>query len=232
MAVSNSIDFAQTAQELITDALAELGVLADEEPLEATDLARGLRILTRMLKTWQADGVMTWTLTDGTLTLIAGQESYDFGAGGDFTTVPLEVLDMQINRGTNDLPMFRLSREEYRAMPNKLTQGYPTQYYYDRQRQGGTLYVWPAPDATAGTLKFTYRRIIMDMDAGPNNMDLPPEWYEAVVFGLAEKLIGPYSMDGKPAAARVTAAAARTYTIVKGFDVGEGMGSLSITPER
>lgn len=230
MAVSNSIDFTQTAQELIVDALAELGVLAEEEPLEATDLARGLRTLTRMLKAWQADGVMTWTMTDGTLALVQGQESYAFGAGGDFTTVPLDIGDMEINRGTNDLPMFRLSREEYRAMPNKTTQGYPTQYYYDRQRDGGTLYVWPAPDATGGTLKFTYRRIIMDMDAGANNIDLPQEWHDAIVFGLASRLVGPYSMDGKPAAARVKAEAEAAYQIVKGFDIGEGRGSLSITP--
>lgn len=231
MAVSNSIDFTQTAQALIVDALAELGVLAEEEPLEAVDLNRGLRTLTRMLKAWQADGVMTWTLTDGTFALVTGQASYVIGAGGAFTTVPLEILDMQINRGTNDLPMLRLSREEYRALPNKTTRGYPTQYYYDRQRAGGTLYVWPAPDTTAGTLKFTYRRIIMDMDAGPNNIDLPQEWHDAIVYGLASRLVGPYSMDGKPAAARVTAEAQRAYMVVKGFDVGEGKGSLSITQD-
>lgn len=231
MAVSSSTDFNQTAQELIVDALAELGVLAEEEPLEATDLNRGLRILTRMFKSWQADGVMTWTMTEGTLALVQGQEDYAFGAGGDFTTVPLDIADMEINRGSNDLPMFRLSREEYRALPNKTTQGYPTQFYYDRQRAGGALYVWPAPDATGGTLKFTYRRIIMDMDAGPDNFDLPPEWHDAIVFNLAKGFIGPYSMDGKPAAARIMAEAERTYQIVKGFDAGEGKASLSVTPE-
>lgn len=230
MAVSNSTDFTQTAQELIVDALAELGVLAEEEPLEAVDLNRGLRTLTRMLKAWQVDGVMTWTMTAGTLALVQGQEDYVFGAGGDFTTVPLDISDMEINRGTNDLPMYRLSREEYRELPNKTAQGYPTQFYYDRQRSGGTLYVWPAPDATGGTLKFTYRRLIMDMDAGANNIDLPQEWHDAIVYGLASRLVGPYSMDGKPAAVRVKAEAEAAYQIVKGFDIGEGKGSLSITP--
>jgi hypothetical protein len=229
MAVSGSTDFTQTAQELIVDALAELGVLAEEEPLEVTDLNRGLRILTRMLKSWQVDGVMTWTMTDGTLALVHGQEAYDVGAGGDFTTVPLDIADMEINRGSNDLPMNRLSREEYRALPSKTSQGYPTQFYYDRQRAGGTIYVWPSPDATGGTLKFTYRRIIMDMDAGANNIDLPQEWHDALVFGLAKGFIGPYSMDGKPAATRIMKEAERTYQIVKGFDIGEGKGSLSVT---
>jgi hypothetical protein len=229
MAVSGSTDFAETAEQIITDALAELGVAEDEEPLQAVDLERGLRALNRMLKAWQADGVMAWTMTAGTLALVQGQASYAFGSGGDFTTVPLDIGDMEINRGSNDLPMNRLSREEYRALPNKTTQGYPTQFYYDRQRTGGTLYVWPAPDATAGTLKFTYRRIIMDMDAGANNIDLPQEWHDAIVYGLAYRLVGPYSMDGKPTAARLKAEAERSYQVVKNFDVGEGKGSLSVT---
>lgn len=229
MAVSNSTDFSQVASALVADALAELGVLAEEEPLEAVDLNRGLRTMTRMLKAWQADGVMTWTMTPGTFALVTGQEAYDFGAGGDFTTIPLDIDDVEINRGTNDLPMCRLSREEYRSLPNKTTQGYPTQFYYDRQREGGVLYVWPAPDTTGGTLKFTYRRLIMDMDASANNMDLPQEWHEAVIFGLADRMVGAYGVVGTPEAARVKKEADRSYLVVKGFDIGEGKGSLSVT---
>jgi hypothetical protein len=230
MAVSNSTDFTQTAQELIVDALAELGVLAEEEPLEATDLNRGLRIMTRMLKAWQADGVMIWTYAEGQLTAVLGQAAYVFGTGGDFATVPFDILDLRINRGSNDLPMSRMSREEYYALPNKTTRGYPTQFYYDRQRDSGSLYVWPAPDTGLGTLKFTYRRTIMDMDSADNNFDLPQEWHEALVFGLAKRLVGAYSMAGKPEAARVEKEAAAAYLVVKGFDIGEGKGSLSITP--
>lgn len=232
MAVSNSIDFKETAIELISDALAELGVLADEEPLEAVDMERGLRAMTRMLKAWQADGVQIWTLTEGSIPLVQGDFDYLFGAGGAFTTVPFDITDCRIVRGGTSLPMLRLSREEYYALPNRLAtnQGYSTQFYYDRQRSGGTLFVWPAPDAMAGTLNFTYRRIIMDMDAGPNDMDLPQEWSEAVVFGLASRLIGPYAKAGTVEGNRVEAKAAETYQTVKSFDIGEGRASVRITP--
>lgn len=232
MAVSGSTDFNETAQEIITDALAELGIAADEEPLEAVDLERGLRALSRMLRAWQADGVMIWTYTEGTFITVLDQAGYVFGSGGAFTTVPFEILDLRINRGGNDLPMNRLSREEYYALPNKANRGYPTQFYYDRQRAGGTLYLWPAPDTGLGTLKFTYRRMIMDLDSGANDFDVPPEWMEALVFGLAKRLVGAYSMAGKPEAARVEQEAERSYSIVKGFDVSEGIGSLRVTPDR
>jgi len=232
MAVSNSTNFNETAQEIITDALTELGVWAEEESLEAADLERGLRALNRMLKAWQAEGVMIWTYAEGQLTTVLEQASYEFGAGGDFTTVPFEILDMRINRGGNDLPMNRLSREDYYALPNKTTSGYPTQFYYDRQRSSGMLYLWPTPDVSLGTLKFTYRRTIMDVDSGANDFDVPPEWMEALVFGLAKRLVGAYSMAGKPEAARVEQEAERTYLVVKGFDIGEGVGSIRVTPDR
>lgn len=230
MAVSNSTDFKETAQQLIIDAMAELGISEDEEPLEDIDLQKGLRALNRMLKAWQADGVMVWTLTEGMLALVYDQGAYAFGAGGVFTSVPFEIAEMRINRNGNDLPMNRLSRDEYMALPNKTARGYPTQFYYDRQRSGGTLYLWPTPDIGVGTVKFTYSRIIMDMDAGANDIDLPQEWHEAIVFGLAARLVGTYGMAGKPAAGRVEKMAAETYQTVKGFGLGEGQASVRVTP--
>lgn len=229
MTVSNSVDFNLSANEIVIEARRKVGVHDDEEPLEAQDLLTGMRALTMMLKTWQAEGVMCWTLTEGTLTLTA-TESYLFGAGGAFTTVPLDITSVRINRGSNDIPMYRLSREDYFNLPNKTTTGYPTQFYYDRQRSGGTLYVWPSPDASLGTLKFTYRRLIMDMDASVDNPDVPQEWLEAMIYGLAKRLAENYGLTGTPDYQGIVNEATRTYMIVKGLDVGEGMGSIRIVP--
>lgn len=230
MAVSNSTDFSLTAADLIEEARRKIGIQADEEPLAAQELVTGLRALNMMLKTWQADGVKCWTLTEGQLTLTQGNVDYTFGAGGDFTIVPLEITSIRINRGGNDIPMFRMGREDYFDLPNKTAEGYPTQFYYDRQRSGGTLYVWPAPDVTAGTLKFTYRRIIMDVDQSADDLDLPQEWYEAIMYNLAKKLGENAGLLGTNEGKSVVVEAARTYAIVKDFDVGEGMGSISIRP--
>lgn len=231
MALSNSTDFTQTAESLIEDARAELGVNADEEPLQDYELERGLRLLNGMLKGWQAKGLMVWALTEGTLTLSEGEASYTFGSGGDVTTVPFEITDARISRSGSELPMIRLSRDEYDALPNKTNEGYPTQFFYDRQRSGGTLYVWPAPDSAEGSIIYTYQRIVMDMDGATNNFDLPQEWLEAIRYGLALRMIGPYGKAGTPAAAHVTREAARSYAEVEGFTLGEGKASVSITPD-
>jgi hypothetical protein len=78
MAVSSSINFALTGNDLVVEARRKIGIHSDEEPLEAVDLESGLKALTMMLKTWQADGVMAWTLTEGTFALVASDESYVF----------------------------------------------------------------------------------------------------------------------------------------------------------
>lgn len=231
MAVSNSVDFALTAADLVREARAVIGIDASEEPLSAAELTQGLTALNMMLKTWQAAGVMCWTLTEGTITLVQSQASYVFGSGGDFTTVPLDITDMRITRSGTDLRMLEISREDYYGLPIKTTEGYPTQWFYDRQRTGGTLYVWPAPDATAGTLKFTYRRTVMDMDDGTNDIDLPQEWHEAIVYNLGVRFIPRYGPIDPVTAQAVSAMAATAYQAVKDFDIGEGEGSISILPD-
>lgn len=231
MAVSGSTDFSLTANDVVVIALELLGTRAEEEPLTQIELDRGLRHMNMMLKGWEADGIMTWLKTEGALTLVQGTASYTFGAGGDFTTVPMDIEQIRITR-TNDLEMTRMSRPDYFSIPTKTTQGYPTQYYYDRQRDSGTLYIWPTADATLGTLKFTYRRRIMDMDASGNNFDLPQEWYLAITHGLAVMLAPIYGKTGTPRYEDVKAKAAAAYDSVKSFDQSEGEASIFVLPAQ
>lgn len=231
MTVSGTTTFSMTVSEIVTEARGLLGIQAAEEPLEAHELQQGIRTLNMMLKAWQADGVQAWTLTEGTFTLVQADADYVFGAGGTFTTVPLDITDVRITRNSNSIPMFRLSREDYYALPLRTNQGYPTQFYYDRQREGGTFYVWPAPDSGLGTIDFTYRRYIMDAGDGTNTLDLPTEWYEAITYNLADRLMPYYPGISPVSKQKVETRAAAAYFSVKGFDTGEGMGSISITPD-
>lgn len=228
MTVSGTTAFDLTVAEIVTDAREYLGIQDEEEPLTDADLQRGIRVLNQMLLAWQADGVQTWVLTEGSFALAQGDYDYVFGAGGAFTTVPTEIMDVRITRNSQDLPMNRMSREEYQSLPVKSTEGYPTQWYYDFQRAGGTMYVWPAPDATGGTIKFTYRRQINDAGTGTNTLDLPKHWLLAVSSNLAVYLAPKYQVE-VPAA--VAAIAKSSYDVLKSFDTAEGKGSITIWPD-
>ena len=229
MAVSSSTDFVSSASTLIEDARRLLGVHAEEEALEAHELDTGLRWLTRMLKAWEADGIGSWVLTQGTLTLVDSDGDYVFGSGGSFTTVPFEITQIRISHdGGNEIEMVRLSRDDYYRLPNKTTEGFPTCWFYDRQRDNGTLYIWPEPDDSLYDLAFTYRRRIMDLDAGADNFDLPPEWEMAIANNLAKYLIPVYGRGGTPEAKQVMDDAITTYQIIKAWDVGSEGGSVFI----
>lgn len=230
MAVSSSADFSLTKHDLIVEARKKIGLHQSEEPLSNAELAEASTTLNMMLKAWQSGGVSYTHLTEGTITLAQADYSLAFGSGGAFTTVPVEITDMRLVRSSVERPMFRLSREDYYSLPNKTNQGCPTQWYYDKQRAGGTLKIWPAADATAGTLNFTYRRFIWDMDANADDLDLPPEWYECVVYNLADRFAEEYGMVGTPAAQMIAAKARESLSLLKEFDTGEGMGSITIVP--
>lgn len=232
MTVSGSVVFSLSAADIVQEARSLIGIQADEDPIESHELARGLRWFNIMLKAWQADGVRTWTLTEGSFALVQGQASYSFAAGGDVTTVPFDMDNVRIYRGSTDLPMLQMSRDEYFSMPNKTAQGYPTQYYFDRQRDTATFYVWQAPDATGGTIKYTYRRIIDSIISSADTMDLPQEWYLAIIYGLAKLLIPQYGRADSNNAKLVIADGIGYYNVVKNFDTGEGLGSVRIGPSR
>jgi hypothetical protein len=225
MAVSGSTDAKSIGTEFVEGALSRMGVLAEEEPLEAVALARGLRYLTQMLKAWEADGIGGWLLTEDGFALVDSDKDYVFGSGGTETFVPFEITQIRVSYNSgNEIEMQRMDREEYYRLPNRASEGFPTQFFYDRQRDNGTLYVWPVPPDNNYDITYTYRRRIMDMDLGAENIDVPPEWEEAIEFGLAERLLGAYAKIGTPMEAHINAT-------VKNFDVGEGQGSIFILPE-
>lgn len=230
MTTSGSTDFSVTASDIVTRARSLLGIQAAEETLQAHELEEGMFWLNAMLKAWEADGVMVWTYTEGSLSLVAATASYLFGSGGAFTTVPLDISQIRITRFSIDMEMTRMSREDYYTLPNKANAGFPNQWFYDRQRDSGTLYVWPVPDSVTSSLSFTYRRRIMDLDAGADTFDLPQEWFKVVAYGLACELIPIYGKSGTARARDIQTNFAISYSSMKSFDNGEGMASVRVTP--
>lgn len=232
MSVSNSTNFNMTAAEVVLAARSLIGIQASEEPLAADELQQALQFLNMFIKTWQADGVRTWTLTEGSIQLVQGVVSYAFGAGGVDLVLPFDMDDVRIFRSSVELQMLQLSRQGYFSLPNKTSQGYPTQYYYNRQRDTAQIYVWPAPDSQTGVLNFTYRRVIDDIDNANDDLDLPQEWLQALTYNLALELIPQYGKADSNNAKLVVARAAQLYSIVKNFDTSEGLGSVRMTPTR
>ena len=101
---------------------------------------------------------------------------------------PLRVLQaFHRDRLGNDISVDVIAQMDYMKLSTKTTVGSPTQVYYDAQTITGVLYVWPSPDTVTDTLELVVARPIEDMDSATDEFDVPQEWYEPILYGLAER---------------------------------------------
>jgi hypothetical protein len=91
-----------------------------------------------------------------------------------------------------DVPLNMMSYREYFDQPNKISEGVPTMWSYDRQLDKYIIKVWPTPADTQYYSNLIVSRKIQDMDVASDNFDLPQEWGEAIVYNLAVRLSPSY----------------------------------------
>lgn len=150
-------------------------------------------------------GINMWTIEQGTINLVQGQNTYD---------LPVDTVDLiehQIRTGAGnqytqaDLTITRISVDTYTTIPNKLSQGRPIQVWI--QRMSGAKYpvglgpngtnttdnidypkitVWPTPDGSQ-PYQFVYWRLrrIQDAGNGVNTFDVPFRMIPTITAGLA-----------------------------------------------
>ena len=97
MTISGTSTFTETRDQIISDTLQLIGVLAAGETVSSADLAFCASALNKMVKSLVAQGIHLWTTETGTIFLINGQNQYNLqaGSGGtpasDGTGTPVET---------------------------------------------------------------------------------------------------------------------------------------------
>jgi len=179
MATSGSINFTLTRDEIIQEALEQIGAIGIGDTISNSDITTCSRTLNLMVKAWEAQGIHLWTVTTQTVTLVEDQASY--------TLSPYALMVKQAwlrNTDNIDRPIKVDSLSNYNLIPNKTTSGKINRIAYDAQLNTGTLYVWPTPDDDTDVLHLKYLRKIEDFDASSDNADLPQEWLLAIALNL------------------------------------------------
>ena len=182
MSTSGTYTFNPSLGELTIYAYQLIGVRPTALLQEHLDVAR---TATNMMFTrWSNQGVNLWQVDLVTVPLVQGTATYSVDAN------TVTMLDAYISYGSpaTDRIIMPVSRTEYASYPNKTQQGFPTVFWFDRLLSP-TVTVWPVPDGSQTSLK--YYRVIRLQDAnmnGTQEVDIPPIWLEAMVYGLAERL--------------------------------------------
>ena len=132
-------------------------------------------------------------LTDGAFTLSSSlssnlvEDEKVWIARSNGTDSPMKVLEAYLVRPDgSEIPVKQIPRSEYYSLTNKDSQGEPTQIYYERNNEVGTLRIWPTPNSQDGRfLRLRVQRYLdtfLDFDDTP---DLPQEWFLPLVYNLA-----------------------------------------------
>ncbi len=174
MATSGSRDFDLDVAEIIEEAYERCGL----EVRTGYDARTARRSLNLMFADWANRGLNLWTVQQATQALTAGTATYTF------TSDYADLLEVVVRRSSTDFELSKMSRSEYLTVPNKSTQGRPSQYYYNRQISP-QITLWPTPENSTDTLVYYYVQRIQDVDALVNTTDAPFRFLPCMVAGLA-----------------------------------------------
>lgn len=109
------------------------------------------------------------------------------------TSGTISASETFLGNTPSSIPMGRLNRDDYTALPNLSSPGYkPLQYWLDRKAASPVMRLWPVPMASTTYLQVVAwaHRHIMDIGSYSNDVEVPQRWLEAVVAMLAAKLAG------------------------------------------
>ena len=168
----------KTFQLTIADTIEEAYELAGLELRTGYDAEAARRSLNIMFADWANRGLNAWTIEQTTQALTQGTSNYSLGAD------TIDILSAVIRRSDVDYSIERLSRDDYLAVPNKTTQGRPSQFFLDRLITP-VLKLWPVPENSTDVVVFDRLVRIDDADTAQNTVEVPFRFYPCLAAGLA-----------------------------------------------
>ena len=142
------------------------------------DAKTARRSMNLMFADWANRGLNLWTVKEANFTVTQGTSSYSLAAD------VVDVLEVVVRRNSTDFEVQRISRSDYATVPNKTTQGRPSQYYLTG-KDYPVMYLWSTPENSTDQVRYYYVRRIEDADTLVNTTDMPFRFYPCMVAGLA-----------------------------------------------
>ena len=162
----------------VATAIEEAYELAGLEARTSYDAVTARRSLNIMFADWSNRGVNLWTVRSATQALTQGTSAYTLNKH------TVDILQIVLNRDGTDYEMDQISRANYATIPDKTTQGRPSQYYFER-KISPIINVWATPENSTDTLTYYYIQQMEDADYLYNNVEAPLRFYPCMVAGLA-----------------------------------------------
>jgi hypothetical protein len=174
MTTSGTTTFNLDVGELIEEAYERCGL----EVRTGYDARTARRSLNLMFAEWANRGLNLWTVAQGTINLTQGTGAYTVSSDH------ADILEMVLRRDGTDFEVERISRGDYFLLPNKTTQGRPSQFFYNRQI-APVINLWQVPENSTDQIIYYYVRRMEDAGTMQNTADMPWRFYPCMAAGLA-----------------------------------------------
>jgi hypothetical protein len=186
---SGTYNFNPSGGEFILNAFDRIQIRPTE--IQQTQMQRAIMELNLALVRFNTmPGQNQWTIQQATIPLVQGSATYSLPAE---TRMIFSCFIRYSSNPQLDRYMFPISRDEYAAISTKNTQGFPSQYFFDRQISP-TITFYLTPDGSYPYDFFYYAaNQIQDATVGNGqNLQLPTRFFDAITADLAHRLARIY----------------------------------------
>ena len=204
-----------TPVELIRLALRDAGVNGVGQTPNAEDNNDAFSHLNMMLAGWSRRRWLVYHLQE--LSIVStGAQSYTVGTGGDISTTRPSMLEkawFRLLTGSApgqpiDFPLTILtSFEDYSRIALKSLVSWPQYAFLDSGFPLASIYVWPVPAAGTYSLHVLVKAPLTQFADLTTDINLPPEYMEALLYSLGERLRLSYQLEPDRQLSRLAAAA-------------------------
>jgi hypothetical protein len=180
-----------TAQQLIRDALLELGAIAPGETPTAAEFQDSFRRLNELVDSWGTLRLTMRTVARATCAIVADQTTYTIGDGGDFDVERPTFLDnatllLASSTPATEIPLGAFTEQSWQAVSQKdLTNPQPTNYYYEPSMPLATLTPWPVPTDASNTLVIYFPEVVAQFADQSTEYTLAPGYARALRLNLS-----------------------------------------------
>jgi hypothetical protein len=212
----STVDGTYTVNDVVTAALRKSGIIGLGQVPNGADVLDAQNDLADMLAQWNVKTWLTWGKLD--LAFVAdgragpGQGgAYTIGPGGNYNVTPrpdrIEEAYCRIlaSVGANsnlpvDQPLREIpSHEGYAKIALKQLVAFPKSYFYDSQSPLGNVIFYPWPQAAIYEMHVIIKNAFpLTLPLNASLVNLPPECFPAMKFGLARRLRQGYGKGLKP----------------------------------
>ena len=200
MTTSGDTIYELSRDDIIKAGMRKVGALAKGQTPDSEDYTNGTVALNALIAAWQGYGLTMWKRSEYEMTLVASQREYNIGIGQSVNTAfPLKIESAILyttSAGARQ-QLEIMDKSEFNLM-NSLDTGNPTCISYTPKINMGVISLWPMPSADVAstkTLRILIRTAFEGFNATADTPDLPQEWQNALIYGLAYSLAPEYGLS-------------------------------------